>query len=409
MKRYSALLILNLICCKGLKAVEFVSEEVLPEPKIESMRRYDEVINYPNTNRLSLTNDGKSVVACNTYKVNNTITTGCTFNTYDGASEKLEKKGAPIKFDLSTLRTNNFQSVCRNKQGTVAAVIFASNNQATDETPANIIHKFYDTQTGKEAYPPLVEEYLSCQFASSSRPHLLWVDNKPVYIFSSAYGGLNTSPRQYDICFYSYDDTLKKWIKYHNIIQGTAFVPNGITQHPTKENLIYLYKYGFGSGYTCYDLLNQDIVSSTPIKGNARVVRFDSDNTTLLTTDNRFNSQGYSSDPSYVKLYDITTNQCIQTYGGFKYNGLPAKLVLDVAANKNLVAALSFDGRVYVYDRKTNKQIQKIDISQEAFSWEYQNQYPEGTYLQTYMELSDKEIALLVNTAYYYKRMIGQK
>jgi hypothetical protein len=363
-----------------------------------------------NYNALYLNKDGTEVISrSDNYVIDGKNINEFAFNTYDAVSGKTIRNGPKIEIDKNILTSHEFSDMYFDSTHKTSASIFSDTDVMN---PKSMIHLFHDVETGKEVLTKLEQNTDGLKMVGLSRQKLLFVNNKPNYIFHES--GMISDRNYWAIRLYVYSDN-DHWIQCDDIKCTDGQSANNYTQHPLKQNIVYFHNGGWNYGFDCYDLNTQTIITNVSIPGISRTIKFDTSNKTILTTDNRYTSNGYFSRPSYVKLYDIETNVNTATYGGQQYDNNPRKMVMDIMANDSIIVALSYKnddakkgGYLYTYDRKTNKNINTVEIPSEAFTFNDIDTEPDSTRLQTDMRFrnNDTSIALLFNTTYFYNKNI---
>jgi hypothetical protein len=379
-----------------------------------SLQRYEADINSPGFSRYyKISSDSQTitnvVVKNNNYSLkvgSRTITISkaptFSYNHYDAQSGKRIKQGTQYKVPATYSKMAVIGVTP--PSNTLTAGIFQSSTNLTDATQT--VHYFYDKQTGAPRYQPLVIwSEPATQSVNPKSALLVEANNSTYYMYLQL--GQSSGPQQ--VAVYEANNANNRFINVATIpyrpYRMKPFRNDGCvilydnSSSPNKDEL----------GYKIYDVGSKKIVQEVVVNGYTELLEvIESENNlgTIAVTDNHYASSTLVTWPtsdSFVKLYDIESATRVATFEG------PAAKICALGATKDVVAAVSYDQSLYVWDRKSGKQIEKISIPAAAFY----NSFPIdgiGLSIRGDLQIIDtKEIAFLLNTMYYYRYKIGQK
>lgn len=322
-----------------------------------------------------------------------------TYGTYNLQTRVKIRDTSPMTFDAELLKTNRPTETNRNLKLGLCAVTCLSKNDGFDTSPAPIYHLFFDIETGKECAPRLTRNFLANNMAIATNPYLIPIGTDRYYAYQEMFSDANGNNYQ-TAPVWKYDSDTKKWISYAQ----TDPQAHAMMQHPTKEEIVVLYDGGTGKynvdpgyGYKLYDIKTARMVGKGDVPdGYTPVINFTSDGTKLVAVDNRRNADGYG-ETSYVNVFDIETNKQIELYSSTN------SVNIAVGISDTFVATVSFDGHLYVFDKKTRQLMQKTKIPDIAFENNSLNNRGQGYYVKAQLEIiNEASVAILFNTGYFY-------
>lgn len=391
MKLYNALWFVILSCIMHVHGTEILEDQ-----------RYGLDINYISLHQgpVSMSKDATSVTTTNIvqnvdYRSHNIVKEypHVSFNTYDVKSTQLTRKGIDFNITDDLPSYAFITGVTPPSYSTIAALV---------TSPQEARHYFFDAQTGKQTYAPLINRIDNGSYWIDC-PSIAQTDDGNTYYM---YLKTNPSNSTSKILLYRANTPNNRFINIGTIDSGAL----NVRQHPTKKNLLFLYNNVYNQNadqlvYKVYDLATEKMAQTVVVTGFTELLNFTDQDKTVVTVDNHYTkdmSVTWPTSDSAVKLYDVETGTREVTFWG------PAKKIAAVGATESIVVAVSCDGYLYIFDRKSGKQISKIAIPPyffDNFNAGFGNSYQKVS--GELRILDTQEIAFFLNTAYYYRCKIN--